>query len=53
MKKRDKVVPQFDELMNPAIQALKRLGGSASIDELVPEIVREMGLPQDVAETPH
>jgi restriction system protein len=53
MKGRNKVVPQFDELISPTIQALKRLGGSASIDELVPEIVRLMGLPQEVADTPH
>ena len=53
MKKRENVVPQFDELMSPTVQALKRLGGSASIDELVPEIVRLMGLPQEVADTPH
>lgn len=51
MKKRE--VPQFDELMNPTLQALKRLGGSASIDELVPEIVRLLGLPQEVADIPH
>jgi restriction system protein len=51
MKKRE--VPQFDELMDPTLQALKRLGGSASIDELVPEIVRLMGLPQEVADVPH
>jgi restriction system protein len=51
MKKRD--VPQFDELMNPTLQALKRLGGSASIDELVPEIVRLLGLPQEVTDVPH
>jgi len=43
----------FDELMDPTVQALKRLGGSASIDELVPEIVRFMGLPQEVADVPH
>jgi restriction system protein len=48
-----KVVPQFHELMNPTLEALKRLGGSASIDELVPEIVKLMGLPQEVAEVPH
>jgi restriction system protein len=53
MKKSEKVIPQFDELMGPTLQALKRLGGSASIDELVPEIVRLMGLPQEVADTPH
>lgn len=46
-------VPQFDELINPTLQALKRLGGSASIDELVPEIVRILGLPQEIAEVPH
>jgi len=46
-------VPQFDELMDPTLGALKRLGGSASIDELVPEIVRLMGLPQEVADVPH
>lgn len=46
-------VPTFDELMNPTLQALKRLGGSASIDELVPEIVRLLELPQDVADVPH
>lgn len=51
MKKKE--VPQFDELMDPTLNALKRLGGSASIDELVPEIVRLLGLPQEVAEVPH
>jgi restriction system protein len=48
-----KTVPTFDELMNPTLQALKRLGGSASIDELVPEIVRLLELPQDLADVPH
>jgi restriction system protein len=48
-----KDVPRFDELMNPTLQSLKRLGGSASIDELVPEIVKLLGLPQQVTDTPH
>jgi restriction system protein len=51
MKKKE--VPTFDELMNPTLQALKRLGGSGSIDELVPEIVRLMELPREVADVPH
>ena len=51
MKKKD--VPQFDELMGPTLQALKRLGGSAAIDELVTEIVRLLGLPQEIADIPH
>jgi restriction system protein len=51
MKKRE--VPTFDELMDPTLKALKRLGGSASIDELVPEIVRILQLPKEVADIPH
>ena len=51
MKKNE--VPKFDELMDPSVQALKSLGGSASIDELVPEIVRLLGLSQEVADVPH
>ena len=50
---RKKEVPQFDELMEPTVRALKHLGGSASIDELVPEIVRLLGLSQEVADVPH
>lgn len=46
-------VPKFDELMNPTLEALKRLGGSASIDELVPEIVKFLDLPQEVTGVPH
>ena len=46
-------VPTFDELMAPSIEALKRLGGSASIDELVPEIVKLLRLSEEVADVPH
>ena len=46
-------LPKFDELMGPTIQALKRLGGSASIEELVPEIVKLLYLPQELADIPH
>ena len=53
MKKNEKAVPQFDDLMGPTLQALKQLGGSASIDELVPEIVRVMALQQEVVDVPH
>ena len=42
-----KKIPTFDELMDPSIQALKRLGGSASIDELVTEIVQLLDLSQE------
>ena len=31
-------VPKFEALMSSSVQALKRLGGSESIDEMLPEI---------------
>jgi restriction system protein len=48
-----KTVPKFDELIDPTLQALKRLGGSGSIDEIVLEIVKLLGLPPEIAEIPH
>jgi restriction system protein len=41
-------VPKFDELMVPAVQALKRLGGSASNDELLDEIASALKLSEAV-----
>lgn len=46
-------VPTFDRLLNPALRALHRLGGSASNQELESEIVSDLQLPEDVAEVPH
>jgi hypothetical protein len=51
MKKTE--VPTFDELMGATVEALKRPEGTAPIDELVPEIVRLLDLPEEVAEVPH
>src|SRR5437899_11350921 len=48
-----KTVPKVDELIDPTLQALKRLGGSRSIDEIVVEIVKRLGMSQEVAEIPH
>ena len=48
-----KTVPKFDELIDPTLQALKHLGGSGSIDEIVLEIVKLLGLPPEIAEVPH
>ncbi len=39
--------------MNPTLQALRNLGGSASIDELVRGILAILSLPADVTEIPH
>lgn len=47
------LIPNFSKLMNPTLKALKRLGGSASIDELVPEVAQILDLPQEAVEAPH
>jgi len=49
----DSRMPQYWELMNPTLRALRKLGGSASIDELVEEILDDLELPDEVADIPH
>lgn len=45
-------IPKFDQLFTPALQALHNLGGSASIEELVDEVARLLGLSDiELAET--
>lgn len=46
-------VPQYHELFNPLLQALRNLGGSARNDELVQEVVKIMNLSDSVAGLPH
>lgn len=46
-------VPKFQALINPTLRALKKLGGSASIQELVDEIVDDLSLPDEIADVPH
>ena len=46
-------VPTFRELMKPTIQALKNLGGSASLGELHAKIIEVMNLSPEVAGEPH
>lgn len=46
-------MPSFDKLLNPTLRALRRLGGSASITELLERIVEDLRLPQEVVEQPH
>lgn len=47
------LVPKFDELMSPTIEALKRLGGSASNDEIHDGVVDLLKLPDEVVESLH
>lgn len=46
-------VPTHLDLMNPTLRALRRLGGSASIDEISREVTKDLGLPQSIVDTLH
>lgn len=46
-------VPTFDKLINPTLQALHKLGGSASNQELEGEIASDLALSEEVADLPH
>lgn len=46
-------VPRRHELFNPVLDALHRLGGSASVRELVEQVIEDLQLPCEVVEQPH
>lgn len=43
-------VPTHLELLNPTLNALRALGGSASIEELVGQIIEDLSLPQEIVQ---
>lgn len=47
------VLPTFDQLMNPLLEALRLLGGSGSIEEIYAKTVEVAGLPEDVLSQLH
>ena len=46
-------VPTFDEMMWPTLLALKRMGGSASNQELLTCVMKLMAIPEEVQNLPH
>ncbi len=46
-------VPRHDELYNPALNALRAMGGSASNRELVEQVIKDLHIPPHIAERPH
>lgn len=46
-------VPQFHELMVPTLDAIRALGGSASIHEITSQVIETMALPTQVTQIPH
>lgn len=49
----DMDVPAFHELLNPALRALHYLGGSASINELLEQVIEQEDYPPEVVEKEH
>jgi len=48
-----KMTPQEETLMNPALQALKELGGSASIEELYTKVIEIANIPDELIKISH
>lgn len=46
-------VPSHDELMNPILLALRKLGKSASISELTEQVLEDLAFPEAVIRQPH
>ncbi len=46
-------VPSFKELLHPVFEAIQALGGSASNDEIRDWVIRDLVLPDNVAQIPH
>lgn len=47
------LVPTVEDLINPILRALERLGGSGSIYELTDSLIVAFSLPPNVVELPH
>ena len=46
-------IPTYDDLLWPTLEALKDSGGSASIQELLEDVTRDLALPDEVADIAH
>jgi restriction system protein len=46
-------VPTYDQLLNPTLEALRNLGGSASTTELLEQVIEDLQPSKEVIEQPH
>ncbi len=46
-------IPKYDELFNPLLEAMKKLGGSASVGELNEEVTKSLNLTDEEVAEPH
>ena len=52
-QKIDKRIPRTPKLLQPTFSALKKLGGSGNNEEIVDQIIKDLQIPDDVAEISH
>lgn len=48
-----KTMPTFDRLMNPLIEALRKLGGSGSVDEIYDKVVELEAISEEILAKMH
>jgi len=48
-----KTMPTFDRLINPLIEALRRLGGSGSVDEIYDKVIELEAITEDIMSKMH
>jgi restriction system protein len=53
MKKNSEKVPTYDSLFNPVLKALKKLGGSGSIEEINQRVIDDCKFPESISSIPH
>jgi restriction system protein len=53
MKRSSSLVPTFDSMLLPTIQALQILGGSGTTEEIYEKVVQILNLPDEILNTPH
>lgn len=47
------VIPKWNQLFGPTIEALKALGGSGTIQEIVDKVVEQQQVSEDQLSVPH
>ena len=49
----DERIPRYNKLINPAFIALKKLGGSGNNEEILDQVIKDMQIPDEVADITH
>lgn len=49
----DSRVPRYSRLITPTFNALRSLGGSGSIEEILNQVIADLSIPDEVADIPH